>query len=476
MSGMAPVPGTPGKDRTRQPSTSKGGGGVVMFILDSGVNNDSHDDNEEDGEEYDPARPDGRRSKTPHHKSYTPTEYSYYKSLSKDNRKRIVALENELQSTQEREVPMRFKILSSGMEPGLKDAVLRKLECGAHNAKMMAWVDGILRVPFGKTHDALTRKNETVAQFLSRSQGILDAHVFGMDHVKQQFMVTLAKWVTNPKSKGLVLGIQGPAGVGKTTLVKDGLSAALGVPCRFIPLGGANDAAYLDGHGYTYEGSTWGRIVDMIMSAGVMNPILCFDELDKVAENSRGAEIYNVLIHLTDASQNDSFTDKYFAGVKFDLSRCITVFTYNDASVIHPILRNRMIEVSVDDYTPKEKVTIMRDHMLPKIRAEYRELKIDIPEDVIKHLVSKTAHLGGMRDVKHDMQHILGVLNLRQLTAEKEHEVAASEKSEEASGSSCASSVLTKQLVDDILNERDRTKGERSSYKNLPDSVKLMYM
>ena len=101
--------------------------------------------------------------------------------------------------------------------------------------------------------------------------------------------------ISNPSKCGNVFAVHGPPGVGKTTIIKDGMSKALNLPFAYISLGGATDSSYLDGHGYTYEGSIPGKIVDVISKVKCLNPIIYFDELDKISKTSKGEEIANLL-------------------------------------------------------------------------------------------------------------------------------------------------------------------------------------
>ena len=126
-----------------------------------------------------------------------------------------------------------------------------------------------------------------------------------------------------------------------TSIVKDGISKILGREFAFIALGGNGDSSYLEGHSYTYEGSMWGKIVQIIIESKCMNPVIYFDELDKISDSSRGEEITNILTHLTDTTQNNQFHDKYFSEIEFDLSKCLFIFSYNDASKVNP--RNKVI-------------------------------------------------------------------------------------------------------------------------------------
>ena len=131
----------------------------------------------------------------------------------------------------------------------------------------------------------------------------------------------MAQWISNPNSVSSVIALQGPPGVGKTSILKHGLAKALKRPFSFIALGGATDASFLEGHGFTYEGSMYGRIASILMETKCMNPIIFFDELDKISETKHGEEIIGILTHLTDSTQNSTYHDKYFEGIDLDLSK-----------------------------------------------------------------------------------------------------------------------------------------------------------
>ena len=103
----------------------------------------------------------------------------------------------------------------------------------------------------------------------------------------------------------------------KTTLIREGISKILNRPFTFIALGGATDSSFLEGHSYTYEGSNWGKIVDILIQSKCMNPVIYFDELDKVSMTPKGEEIIGILTHLTDTTQNVQFHDKYFSQPRF---------------------------------------------------------------------------------------------------------------------------------------------------------------
>ena len=126
-------------------------------------------------------------------------------------------------------------------------------------------------------------------------------------------------------------------------------------PFAFLALGGATDSSILEGHSYTYEGSTWGKIVDILVQCKSMNPVIYFDELDKISNTPKGEEIASILTHLTDTTQNNEFHDKYFSEIELDLSKCLFIFSYNDEEKVNPILKDRKYRISTKGYSVKEK-------------------------------------------------------------------------------------------------------------------------
>ena len=155
------------------------------------------------------------------------------------------------------------------------------------------------------------------------------------------------------KQTGYCFGFEGPPGVGKTTMAKKGLAHCLKDengeprPFAFIALGGSSNGSTLSGHNYTYVGSTWGKIVDILMEKKCMNPIIFIDELDKVSRTEHGKEIIGILTHLVDTTQNMSFQDKYFNGIDLDMSKVLFIFSYNDVSLIDKFYLIEFIELNL---------------------------------------------------------------------------------------------------------------------------------
>jgi ATP-dependent Lon protease len=271
----------------------------------------------------------------------TKKELIYFKKLSVTQQlnlnKRMESLQN---FTDETDTPLKFRILDLPVTDYIKSNVMKKIklleEDSGEHYKLKNWVDAFLKIPFGKTIPLpviLEDGKEKCSEFLQDSRKILDKAVYGMLNAKTQIMQVISQWIANPDSVGNVIALQGPVGVGKTSIAKNGISKALCRPFEFFSLGGASDVANYTGHSYTYEGSMWGRIVDSLMHAKCMNPVLYFDELDKISGTPHGEEIASMLIHLTDKTQNSQFHDRYFSGIDIDLSQCLFVFSFNDINL-----------------------------------------------------------------------------------------------------------------------------------------------
>ncbi len=203
-----------------------------------------------------------------------------------------------------------------------------------------------------------------------------------------------------------------------TSLVKEGISKILNREFAFIPLGGATDSSYLEGHSYTYEGSTWGKIVDILIRSKSMNPVIYFDELDKISETPKGEEIIGILTHLTDTTQNSQFHDKYFAEIDFDLSKCLFIFSYNDPLKVNPILLDRMYKIKTTGYQVKDKIVIAKQYLIPKIRYEvnFNAGDIIIPDTTLNYIIENyTDKEDGVRNLKRCIEIVYKKLNLYRL-------------------------------------------------------------
>jgi ATP-dependent Lon protease len=280
-----------------------------------------------------------------------------------------------------------------------------------------------MRVPFGVYKNLTVKMTDGVDachDYMLNAKKILDDCVYGLNDAKLQILQMVGQWVANPSAMGTAIAIKGPMGTGKTTLVKDGISKILGREFAFITLGGAGDSSFLEGHSYTYEGSSWGKIVQILIDSKCMNPVIYFDELDKISDTPRGEEIIGILTHLTDTSQNNQFHDKYFSEIDFDVSKCLFIFSYNDEAKVNSILKDRMYRIQTKGYETKDKVVIAKNFLLPKIREQvnFKEGEIIIPDDVLQYIIngeSFTKKESGVRNLKRCLEIIHTKLNLFRL-------------------------------------------------------------
>jgi ATP-dependent Lon protease len=324
--------------------------------------------------------------------------------------------------------PYRLTLLDADIPLQYKAIAYKKINTlkymeqgGGEYYKIKNWVDTFMQIPFGKTKNLPITIDDGVEkchEFMEKANKILDEAVYGLDDVKLQIMQMVGQWISNPKAMGTAIAIKGPMGTGKTSLVKEGISKILGREFAFIALGGATDSSFLEGHSYTYEGSTWGKIVDILVKCQSMNPVIFFDELDKVSETAKGEEIIGILTHLTDTTQNSKFHDKYFSELDFDLSKCLFIFSYNDERKVNPILRDRMYRIETKGYEAPEKFVISKEYLIPKICEQVRFEKDDIiiPEETIKYLITNhTDGEQGVRNLKRCLEIIYTKLNLYRL-------------------------------------------------------------
>lgn len=366
-----------------------------------------------------------------HSDSDRPNEMEFFKTkMSNAEQRKIMAQLKAVNQHMGVDKPYRLALLESGIPSKLKASAMQKINmlrsmdsCDPEYFKIKNWVDNFMRIPFCKYNTLSVSMADGIDkchEFMANAKDILDKCVYGLDDAKLQILQMVGQWISNPNAMGTAIAIKGPPGTGKTTLVKDGISKILGREFVFIPLGGASDASYLEGHSYTYEGSTWGKIAQSLMDCKSMNPVFYFDELDKLSETPKGEEIAGILTHLTDTSQNSQFHDKYFSEVDFDLSKCLFIFSYNDESKVNHILRDRMYRIMTQGYDAKEKIVIARQYMLPKIRDQvnFKLDEIVIPDETIKYIVGAkhlTQEEAGVRNMKRCLEIIYTKLNLFRL-------------------------------------------------------------
>ena len=352
----------------------------------------------------------------------------FKKNLTIQEQRTLIEEMNEVTKVTAIDKPYKLTLLESDIPRDMKAVAIRKVGmlqymepgCGEY-CKLKNWVEAFMQIPFGKNKNLPLTISDGVDrchEFMTAAKNRLDTAVYGLNDAKMQIMQMVGQWIANPAAIGTAVAIHGPPGTGKTSLVKEGISKILGRDFAFIALGGATDSSFLEGHSYTYEGSMWGKIVDILIRCKSSNPVIYFDELDKISDTSKGEEIVGILTHLTDTSQNSQFHDKYFSEVGFDLSKCLFIFSYNDESRVNPVLLDRMYKIRTTGYGTKDKTFIAQHHLIPRIRTEvaFAEGDILIPDSVIEYIVEHCTHKeAGVRNLKRCLEIIHTKLNLYRL-------------------------------------------------------------
>ncbi len=353
----------------------------------------------------------------------------YFHTLDKETKIKYLKDIRKVYKENSSNVPLKFKVLNSDMDIYTKSLAINNLDklaemdisTGEYN-KMDQWINGLIKLPFGKTTPLPVNNSDKFDKtrgYIQQTLDNMDKAIYGHKEAKTHILQVIGKWIKNPNSLGNVLAIQGPMGNGKTTLIKNGIAKSLNRPFEFVALGGASDSAFFEGHSYTYEGSRWGRMVDILHKCGSMNPIICFDELDKVSETAKGDEIINMLIHMTDSSQNAKFQDNYFPGIDIDLSKVLFIFSFNDESKINRILKDRMYVIRTKGYDMKDKLQIAHNYLIPDILETFTYTKEDITftDEILTEIVQKyTAGEEGVRNLKRCIENIISTLNIYHLT------------------------------------------------------------
>ena len=354
----------------------------------------------------------------------------YFKKLEVEEKNKYIKTLEELNKFNSIKKPLMMQVMDFNTTMQNKNAIIKKIKqfdeinpYSSEFGKLKKWVDMICRVPFGKNHNypvKATDKSSKIKNYFNGLNKTMDNAIFGHDDAKKKILQIVAQSIVNPNGAGNVIAIEGPPGNGKTSLVKDGICKALGRPFVFIPLGGATDACFLEGHDYTYEGSNWGRIVDVLVTSKCMNPVIYFDELDKVSQTAKGEEIINILMHLTDSTQNSHFNDKYFAGIDFDLSKALFIFSFNDVSKINHVLLDRMFLIKTKGFKQADKLNISYNYLLPNLmdRCGFNKGDIVFEEEAIKFIIDNYTCEGGVRKLKENLLEIIREINLRKLNKE----------------------------------------------------------
>ena len=348
-----------------------------------------------------------------------------FKTLKPDEQKRMLtALENRPKA---KEQPVMFKILNMQTTSEIQAQLMSKynnlqaLDPGSGEYyKMRNWLEKATALPLGMRKQMPVKVDdgpEVCSAFMTRAKKCLDDAIFGQNEAKLQILQFIAGKITNPQANGMSLLLIGPPGIGKTSLIKQGIAKALDWPFQFISLGGDSDASTFNGHQMVYEGSHCGKIVNSLVAAKSMSMVLMFDELDKISSTPKGEEIQNLLVHLTDSAQNMEFEDKYLSGIPLDMSQSMFVFSANDINKIDRVLLDRFTVIHLEGYGSKEKLEIAEKFLLPgALKQVNLAERVGVPKDIVSHVLETYAkEEKGVRELKRCMEQIAQKLNMLRL-------------------------------------------------------------
>ncbi len=253
------------------------------------------------------------------------------------------------------------------------------------------YLDTVLDLPWGKYTKAKLS--------LEKAESILEKEHYGLKKVKERILEFLAVHTLNPEIKGQIICLAGPPGVGKTSIAKS-IAKAMGRKYARVSLGGVRDEADIRGHRKTYVGAMPGRIITALQQAGSANPLILFDEIDKLCNDIKG-DPSSAMLEVLDSEQNNAFRD-HFLEVPFDLSKCVFLTTANNVSAIPQPLLDRMELIELPSYTAEEKFHIARNHLIPKQMKEHglKASQLRIEDNAVHDIISHYTKEAGVRTLE----------------------------------------------------------------------------
>lgn len=308
----------------------------------------------------------------------------------------------------------------------LRKSVTAELEkyraiCDSNPDVLRDTIESFYHSTIEKEIDNIHQNISTVQKYMKNIRSILDESVYGHNNAKTQIERILGQWI-NGELDGHCFGFEGAPGIGKTSMAKNGIANCLldenseKRPFAMIQMGGDSNGSTLHGHNYTYVGSTWGSIVQILMDKQCMNPIIFIDEVDKISKTEQGKEIVGILTHLLDSTQNDCFQDKYFNGIDLNLSKALFILSYNDPNSIDSILLDRIHRIQFEHLSLQDKLVICKNHLLPEIFQKMGLMDIiEIEDTVLQFIIENYTSESGVRKLKEILFDIVGDINVNVL-------------------------------------------------------------
>lgn len=336
-------------------------------------------------------------------------------------RRQIDYLQNELDEMHPEQVSDARKYELKIEESGMNEEAKREATKVLNRVKN----DGANSAESGMLYDYLDfvtglswKKEAPETINLAEAQQILDEDHFGMKKVKERIIQQIAVMNLRKSQAGSILVFVGAPGTGKTSIGKS-IAKALHRKYVRVSLGGVRDEADIRGHRRTYIGAMPGRIMDGIAKAGVSNPVMVLDEIDKLSSSFNG-DPASALLEVLDPEQNNTFTDHYM-NVPYDLSDVFFVCTANTLDTIPSPLLNRMEVIEFQGYTPSEKLEIAKRHLFPKAlkNVGLAEGDVALADDVLDTIISDYTREGGVRGLKKRLDTLCRIAAVKYIQAEE---------------------------------------------------------
>lgn len=340
-------------------------------------------------------------------------------------REQIKVIEEELGEGGSDVDEYKARIESAKLPKDVKEKLLKETERldktpygSAESTVIINYLDTCLDIPWTKeSHDRLNAH---------AVQKVLDEDHNGLEKVKERIVEYIAAKQMSPDLRNQILCLVGPPGVGKTSIASS-IARAMNRKYVRISLGGIRDEADIRGHRKTYIGAMPGRIITAITQSGVRNPLILLDEIDKLTRDAHG-DPTSALLEVLDGEQNKNFRD-HFVELPFDLSDCMFIATANTLENIPRPLRDRMEIIELGIYTRREKLSIAKDHLIPKQLKRHglsrRNLKFS--DDAIYEIIDYYTHEAGVRNLEREIASICRKVD-RQLIEGKKKQVSLSAK------------------------------------------------
>jgi hypothetical protein len=442
--------------------------GLYAIIENHEDDDDDDEDDEDDDKVKDPKAKDSIFDELKDMNLSSP-EAKYIGGMTPASQLRVKDAFIELKTEVSQIIPERIRILQSDLNHKSKEAIIKRLDdfnqtsnrsgSSEHDNEKRI-IREISRVPFGVYDELQVDKShnlETINEFIIGFSKRLNERVYGQRKAKCELIQMICQWISNPSTKGTIIGLKGPPGIGKTLIVKEGLSYAIGRPCVYIQLGGLRSPEELTGFSSTFVGAQPGRIVKGLQDSKCMNPIFLFDELDKVCHDEHGKGVMGVLTHMTDKTQNDVFEDEYFASIDFDISKCLFVFTFNDIELVDPILKDRMVVIDLKGFDTKQKIIIGKKYSLVKIMKDIGLSSDDVivTDEILEYIIQQhTGSEEGVRTMERILHQILSRVNvLKFITQSTKHSIDDLDLPFELKKKITFPLTLDRELIDILRND-----------------------